>query len=374
MERLIRRSSLADLYEKASSGERLSFQDGVRLYREPDLTAVGYLANLVRERKHGDITYYVRNQHINYTNVCNKFCRFCSFYALPGDPRAYTLSPEEVGEKVRAYLHLPIREIHMVGGVNPKLPYRYYLDLIRIIKEVRPDVHLKAFTMVELYQIAKVAKRPLSEVLLELKAAGLDSLPGGGAEVFSERVHQELFPLKIGAEGWLEIAKTAHQVGLRSNATMLYGHIETPEEKVEHLIRLRALQDETKGFLAYVPLAFDPQHTALDHLPKTTGEADLREIAVARLMLDNFDHIKAFWIMITPEVAQASLWYGANDMDGTVLEYEITHALGTPSNHQALTRQKLVAMITEAGRVPVERDALYRRVDAEGRQGIGADG
>lgn len=362
MERLIRRSSLADLYEKVLAGERLSFEEGVRLYQEPNLTAVGYLANLVRERKHGNIAYYVRNQHLNYTNVCNKFCRFCSFYALPGDPRAYTLSPEEVRKKVLDSLDIPIREIHMVGGVNPKLPYNYYLDLVRVIKEVRPDAHLKAFTMVELYQIAKVAKRPLPEILLELKATGLDSIPGGGAEVFSERVHQELFPLKIGADGWLQMAKAAHQVGLRSNATMLYGHIEAPLEKVEHLIRLRGLQDETKGFLAYIPLAFDPQNTELDHLSPTAGEADLREIAVARLMLDNFDHIKAFWIMITPEVAQASLWYGANDIDGTVVEYEITHALGTPSNNQALTRQQLLEMITEAGREPVERDALYNVV------------
>lgn len=363
MERLICRSSLADLYEKVAGGERLSFEEGVRLYQEPNLTAVGYLANLVRERKHGSIAYYVRNQHLNYTNICNKFCRFCSFYALPGDPRAYTLSPEEVRKKLLEHIDIPIREIHMVGGVNPKLPYGYYLDLLHVIKEVRPGVHIKAFTIVELYQIVKMAKRPLPEVLLELKGAGLDSIPGGGAEVFSERVHQELFPLKLGADGWLGIAKVAHQVGLRSNATMLYGHIEAPEEKVEHLIRLRELQDETKGFLAYIPLAFDPQHTELDHLPPTTGEADLREIAVARLMLDNFDHIKAFWIMITPEVAQVSLWYGADDIDGTVVEYEITHALGVETNKQALSRKRLVDMILEAGREPVERDALYNRVN-----------
>ena len=251
----------------------------------------------------------------------------------------------------------------MVAGINPKLPYSYYLDLLKVVKEVRPKVHIKAFTTIELYQIAKVAKKPLEEVLVELKAAGLDSIPGGGAEVFSERVHQELFPLKLGAEAWLKIAKAAHQVGLRSNATLLYGHIETVEEKVDHLIRLREAQDETKGFLCYIPLAFDPKETELDYLPVTTGEADLREIALARLMLDNFDHIKAFWIMITPQVSQVSLWYGADDIDGTVVEYEITHALGTPSNKQVLSEKQLIEMIVEAGREPVERDALYNRVN-----------
>lgn len=362
MEPLIRGSGLQDLYEKVLEGKRLSFEDGVRLYRSPHLTAVGSLANLVRERKNGHVAYYVRNQHINYTNVCNKFCRFCSFYAVPNDPRAYTLSPEDVRKRLLQYIDIPIREVHMVAGINPKLPYGYYLELLQVIKEVRPKVHIKAFTTIELYQIAKVAKKPLEEVLVELKAAGLDSIPGGGAEVFSERIHQELFPLKLGAEGWLKIAKTAHQVGLRSNATMLYGHIETIEEKVEHLIRLREAQDETGGFLCYIPLAFDPKETELDHLPVTTGEADLREIALARLLLDNFDHIKAFWIMITPQVSQVSLWYGADDIDGTVVEYEITHALGTPSNKQALSEKQLIEMILEAGREPVERDALYNRV------------
>jgi len=363
MEQMLRRSALSDLHEKVLAGERFSFEDGLRLYMSPDLTAVGYLANLTRERKHGNITYYVRNQHVNYTNVCNKFCRFCSFYAVPNDPHAYTLSPEEVRKRLLQYIDTPIREIHMVAGINPKLPYSYYLDLLKVIKEVRPKVHIKAFTTIELYQIAKVAKKPLEEVLVELKTAGLDSIPGGGAEVFSERVHQELFPLKLGAEGWLHVAKTAHRIGLKSNATMLYGHIETVKEKVDHLIRLREAQDETGGFLCYIPLAFDPKETELDHLPVTTGEADLREIAVARLLLDNFDHIKAFWIMITPQVSQISLWYGANDIDGTVVEYEITHALGIQSNKQALSEKQLVEMILEAGREPVERDALYNPVN-----------
>lgn len=251
----------------------------------------------------------------------------------------------------------------MAAGINPKLPYSYYLELLRVVREVRPKVHIKAFTIIELYQITKVAKKPLEEVLVELKAAGLDSIPGGGAEVFSERVHQELFPWKLGAEAWLQIAKVAHGVGFKSNATLLYGHIETVEEKVDHFIRLREAQDETKGFLSYIPLAFDPHNTELGHLPVTTGEADLREIAVSRLMLDNFDHIKAFWIMITPQVSQISLEYGADDIDGTVVEYEITHALGTNSNAQALSEKQLIEMILEAGREPVERDALYNRVN-----------
>lgn len=364
MEAVIARAGLADIYGKVEKGERLSYEDGLRLYRIPDLTAVGALANHVRERMSEDTTYYVRNLHINYTNICNKLCKFCSFYAKPGDPRGYVLAADDIVARLDPYRDQEIREIHMVAGINPKLPYQYYLDLLSAVRSVRPDVQIKAFTMIELAQIARVAKKPLADVLEDLKDAGLACCPGGGAEVFSDRVHEELFRAKLDNEGWFEVAREVHRAGLKSNATMLYGHIETVEEKVKHLLHIRELQDETKGFLCFVPLAFDPASTELEHIPVTTGQQNLREIAIARLLLDNFPHIKAFWIMITPQIAQLALWYGADDIDGTVNHYEITHALGTASHRQVLGHDELLALVSEAGRVPVERDALYNLVDA----------
>ncbi len=368
IERQLRQAGLEGIYAKIREGRRLDGDDGLRLYQTPDLTSVGFLANLARERRSGDRTYYVRNLHLNYTNICNKLCKFCSFYAAPNsaDGRGYVLSPEEAADRVRLYQREPIREIHMVAGINPKLPYPYYLDLLRAVKRARPDAQLKAFTMIELAQIARVARRPLQEIMPELRAAGLEVCPGGGAEVFSERVHEELFRAKLDNQGWFEVARTVHAAGIRSNATMLYGHIETVEEKVRHLLHIRDLQDETGGFMCFVPLAFDPSHTELAHLPPTTGYANLREIAVGRLLLDNFAHVKAFWIMITPAVGQTSLWYGADDLDGTVSHYEITHALGTASHRQALSVQQLVDLIVEARRLPVERDALYNEIAEPG--------
>lgn len=364
MERLILTSELGDIYRKVSAGTRLTLEDGVRLYESPHLAYVGYMANLVRERMHGYTAYYVRNQHINYTNICQKDCSFCSFYAKKGGPEAYLLSPEDIADKVRRYAALPVTEIHMVGGIHPKLPYSYYLDVLAAIKAVRPDVHIKAWTMVELAQIHKVSPfDSLDETLMDLRRAGLDSCPGGGAEVLSERVHQELFGKKIDSSEWLDIARVAHRCGLRTNATMLYGHIETYSERVEHMVRLRDLQDETGGFLTFIPLAMDPKNTELDEIRRESGIDDLRNIAVARLMLDNFPHIKAFWIMITAPVAQTSLWYGADDMDGTVLEYEITHVGVDAKDHsQGLSQDQLVALIEQAGREPVERDTLYNPV------------
>lgn len=367
MEQLIRNSDLADIHEKVVHGERLSRADGARLYESRHLAYVGYLANLVRERRHGHKTYFVANQHINYTNVCQKDCAFCSFYAKKGGPNAYVLSPQEIADRTLRYRDERITEIHMVGGIHPRLPYEYYTDSLRALKAARPDAHIKAWTMVELAQIHKVSPfETLEETLHDLMAAGLGSCPGGGAEILADRVHHELFGKKLDASEWLDVARVAHQCGLRSNATMLYGHIETCEERVEHMVRLRELQDETGGFLTFIPLAMDPKGTRLSHINRASGVDDLRNIAVARLMLDNFDHIKAFWIMITPQVAQASLWYGADDMDGTVLEYEITHVGVDMEDHrQALTRARMVDLITEAGREPIERDTLYNRVAAD---------
>jgi len=357
----LEQAGLGPIHHKVVEGQRLSADEGLQLYACDQLPALGYLANIVRQRFHGDCTYFVRNQHINYTNVCNKFCRFCSFYVKAKDERGYVLSPEQVADRVRQHLHAPITEIHMVGGVNPKLPYSYYLDILRAVKEARPSARLKAFTMIEVAQIQRIAKKPLEEVFADLRAAGLESLPGGGAEVFSDRVQGDLFWTKSDSEEWLRIAAAAHRAGLPSNATMLYGHIENTEEKVYHLCRLREVQDETGGFLAYIPLSFHPERTELEHLPGPSGCLDLKELAVARLMLDNFAHVKTFWIMNTIEVSQVALWYGANDLDGTIMDYEITRK-NFKATQQRLTHQELMDRIVEAGRVPVERDSLYNVV------------
>ena len=358
---LIGRAGLADIHDKVLAGQRLSLDDGLRLYACDELPILGYLANIVRERKSGDTAYYVRNQHINYTNICNKLCKFCSFYVKPKDERGYVLTPEQVAARVAEYDQAPITEIHMVGGVNPKLPYQYYLDVLRAMKQARPAAHLKAFTMIEIAQIQRIAQKPLEEIFADMKAAGLESLPGGGAEVFSDRVQGDLFWTKADSEEWLEIAQTAHRAGLPSNATMLYGHIENTEEKVYHLVRLREVQDETGGFLCYIPLSFHPERTELEDLPGPTGCLDLKEIAVGRLMLDNFPHVKTFWIMNTIEISQTALWYGADDIDGTVMDYEITRKSFTETQ-QRLTQAELLQRIVEAGRQPLERDSLYNIV------------
>lgn len=365
-------AELMPLYEKVVRGERLSFEEGVLLYRTPNLTGVGYLANIPRERLHDNRAYYIRNQHINYTNICNKFCKFCSFYAKKSGPSPYTLSLEEVRQRLRAHYHIPITEVHMVGGVNPRLPYQYYLDLVRTVIEERPGVHVKAFTAVEWEEIARIAKKPLGEVLEEMKAAGLGSVPGGGIEVLSDRVHAELFPKKIDGKRWIEIARAIAHAGLKQYATLLYGMGETIEERVEHFVQLRELQDETGHFLAMTPLAFHPEGTELEHLPHTSGYDDLRNIAVARLMLDNFSHIKSFWIMNTTAVTQVALWYGADDVDGTIHEYEIIYQDDAPGiKQQVTTRKQLIRLIQEAGREPVERDSLYQivRRSEDGRTG-----
>lgn len=364
MQRAIQAAGLEDIHARVLAGERLSFDDGMRLYAAPQLNVVGHLANIVREKKNGNVAYWVRNQHVNYTNICNKGCLFCSFYAKPkDDPRAYVMTPEQAAQKVSNYLDAPISEIHVVGGVNPKLPYSYYLELLRAIKAARPKAHIKAFTMVEIDQIVRAAKKSPEEVFEDLKAAGLDALPGGGAEVMSERVHEDLFAAKPNAARWLELARAAHSCGLKTNATILYGHVEQTPEKVEHFMRLREVQDESLastrgGFLTMIPLSWHPEKTALEHIAPPTGVEDLREIAVARLMLDNFPHIKTFWIMNSAAVSQCALWYGADDVDGTIMEYEIVRD-PSQDRKQVLTSRALVEMILEAGREPLERDPLY---------------
>ncbi len=363
VERLLedaRRNDLGDIAEKVLAHQRLDRADCIRLYATPALYTLGALANHVRETLHGDLTYFNVNQHINYTNYCNKFCKFCSFDRLPGQKGAYQMSPDEVAEKVTEQLDQPVTEVHMVAGVWPKIPYEYYLDILRAAKRARPDIHVKAFTMVELDQIAKSAKRPLEEVLPELIEAGLDSCPGGGAEVFSERIQAEGYHLKISGEQWLETARKVHEAGLRSNCTMLHGHIETAEEKIDHLDRLRLLQDKTGGFQTYIPLSFHPDNNDWGQLSKgPTALDELREMAVARLMLDNIPHIKAYWILMELGIAQACLTFGADDIDGTVVEEKIYHDAGA-TTPQVTQRGELVQAIRDAGRIPVERDTLYQ--------------
>jgi aminodeoxyfutalosine synthase len=363
--------ALARVTEKVLAGERLDASDGLILYATSDLTGLGALAHHARTARHGRTAYFVRNQHVNYTNVCNKGCRFCSFYAKAGPASspdrpgaaAYVLTPDQVQAALVRYADAPITEVHMVGGIHPGLPYAYYLDILSAVRASRPDVHIKAFTAVELRQISEVAGKPLSVVLAELRHAGLSSIPGGGAEVLCDRVHDALYPAKLTPDEWIETSRAIGQAGLPQYATMLHGHIETADERIEHLERLRDLQDETGHFLAFTPLSFRPEGTDLANLPGPTALDDLRAIAVARLMLDNIPHIKTFWVMITEPVAQIGLLYGADDMDGTVEEYRITYAEGRPGDvRQALRPEAMVRLIAEAGLVAVERDGTYGAV------------
>jgi len=353
---------LEPIAAKVLAGERLSFEDGLVLYRSTDVLAVGWLANYVREKLHGDVTYFNVNRHINYTNVCVANCRLCAFGRKKGDPAGYTMTLEDAWTAAVSGYSEAVTEFHIVGGLHPDLPFQYYLDLVRGLKERFPKVHIKAFTMVEINFLARIAKLPVAETLRQLREAGVDSMPGGGAEIFDDRVRSVICDHKIDGQEWLDTARLAHQMGFKSNATMLYGHVENDEDRVDHLLKLRALQDETGGFQAFIGLAFHPENTALDHLPPTTGLGDLRQIAVARLLLDNFPHIKAYWQMLTPKIAQIALRFGADDMDGTVVEEKIYHDAGA-TTPQGMTRQDICRLITEAGRVPVERDTLYHAVE-----------
>jgi aminodeoxyfutalosine synthase len=346
---------------KVFAQERLSLDDAVTLYRSPDILAMGWLANQVRERLHGDVTYFNVNRHINPTNVCVAACRLCAFGRKKDAPGAYTMALEEAFETAASGYSEAVTEFHIVGGLHPDLPFQYYLDLISGLKARFPQVHLKALTMVEIAFLSKRAKLSISETLLALKQAGLDSLPGGGAEIFNERVRRVICDHKIDGDQWLETARTAHNMGLKSNATMLYGHIENEEDRADHLIRLRALQDETLGFQTFIPLAFHPANTPLQHLFTTTGMLDLKQIAIGRLVLDNFPHIKAYWQMLSPKIAQIALRFGADDIDGTVIEEKIYHDAGA-TTPQGLVRKELERLIREAGREPVERDTMYRPV------------
>ena len=358
---------LPRIRDKVRDGEQLSLEDGVALFEHPNLLELGLLANEVRERLHGDRTYFNRNLHINATNVCEASCRFCSFARLEeGKPGAYTMSHAEAWGKLQARLdaHDPITEIHIVNGLHPGLGFDYYTELLAGLKRLQPSIHLKAFTAVELHYYAKKYGMTYAEVLTKLREAGMDSIPGGGAEIFAPRVRKKICDDKCTADEWLEVHRTAHQLGLRSNCTMLYGTIETLEERVDHMLRLRALQAETGGFQTFIPLAFHPDNNALMKLPGPTGVEDLRTYAVARLVLDNIPHLKAYWIMLGVKTAQSALWFGADDLDGTVQEEKIYHMAGAETP-QAMSPNEIVRIIQNAGRTPVERDTLYN-VIAEG--------
>ncbi len=353
---------LKPILDKVNSGERLSFDDGIALYRTSDLLALGYLANQVRERLHGNVTFFNVNRHINPTDVCVASCRLCAFGKKARDPKAYTMSLDQVWETAGKGWSESATEFHIVGGLHPELTLDWYCEMLRGLKQRYPQVHLKAFTMVEVAYLARRTKISIRETLERLRDAGMDSMPGGGAEIFCERVRRIICDHKIDGNEWIEVARTAHQLGIHSNCTMLYGHIENEEDRVDHLMRLRALQDETGGFVAFIPLAFHPANTPLEHIPATTGFADLKNIAVARLMLDNIPHIKAYWIMMTPRIAQVAQRFGSDDLDGTVVEEKIYHDAGATTS-QSLRRSELLRLIREAGREPVERDTLYRPVE-----------
>jgi aminodeoxyfutalosine synthase len=357
-------ANLLDISNKLDEGVRLTLDDGVRLFESPDVLAVAWLANRDRERRHGAKTFYNHNIRLEATNVCVASCLFCSFARLkPGDPGAYTMGLEQVWDKLRQRVHQPLTEVHIVNGLHPDLPFDYYTEMLRGLKRIRPDVHLKCFTAVEIAFFADLYGMTDERVLRELMAAGLDSLPGGGAEIFAERVRRKIANDKCGTDRYLAIHRTAHQLGVRSNVTMLYGHIESAAERVDHMIRSRELQDETGGFQAFIPLAFHPDNNQMRKLPGPSAVDTLRVHAVARLMCDNIAHIKAFWIATGVEVAQTALWFGVDDLDGTVQEEKIYHMAGARTP-EAMTPRALERLIRGAGRVPVERDTFYNPVSS----------
>lgn len=367
--------------ELVRSGQPLAFDDALHLYQSPDIHTLGALANAVRERLHGRVAYYNINRHVNYTNYCVLRCKFCSFYRplpkdggerelnLVHDDGGYELSVDEIVSRAKHAYARGATEVHIVGGLHPRLPFDYYIDLCAAIRDACPHMHIKAFTAIEIIHFTRIARPRLTirEVLIRLREAGLGSLPGGGAEIFDDRVHDEAFRAKVGEAEWFEVHRTAHELGIFTNATILYGHVETPAERIRHLTKLRehqteSLRERAAHFNCVIPLSFIPTDSALADLPGPDGLTDLRTLAISRLLCPNIPHIKAFWIMQTPKLAQVALDWGVNDLDGTVVYYDITKREGNGTTHQELSVDKLKRLIVEAGCVPVERDTLYRRV------------
>jgi aminodeoxyfutalosine synthase len=357
-------SELIAIRGKVQAGERLSFADGIFLYDQADIFSLGELANLVRERKNGNFAYFNVNTHLNPTNVCVYRCTFCAFRADLKSPKGYVMTDEQILERAAEASRRGATEVHIVGGLHHQLPYEWYLNVVRIIHDAHPELHLKAYTAVEWDWFERMTGRPTRDILAEFKEAGLGSLPGGGAEIFHPEVRDRICEHKADADCWVRIHREAHELGFRSNATMLYGHIEETRHRIDHLCRLRDLQDETGGFQTFIPLAFHPDNTNLAHIPKASGLMDLRTMAVSRLMLDNFPHIKAYWVMLGIKTAQVALSFGADDIDGTVVHEKIYHDAGSDSPEE-ITVAELLRLIEEAGRIPVERDTLYREVVRE---------
>ncbi|MBF0302070.1 MAG: aminofutalosine synthase MqnE [Desulfamplus sp.] len=375
---------LEKIYDKVEKRTRLSKEDGLLLFETLDLNGVGMLADRVRQRLHGKKAFYIYNQHINYTNICKNRCLFCAYAVDKDDSTAYSWDIKEIEKRIMERIDEPVNELHIVGGLNPDLPFSYFTDLLKTVKRLRPNAKIKAFTCVEIDYLSNLSGLSINETIAVLKEAGLDMMPGGGAEVMNERVRKRLFPRKMGKDRWLEIMEAVHRAGLPSNATILYGHIETIEERVDHLIALRELQDKTcgvetnkegevgrnsksdkiGGFSAFIPLAFHSTNTKLSHIPPTTAVDDLKMVAISRLMLDNFPHIKAYWVMIGEKLAQVALNYGADDLDGTIIEERITHTAGAKSA-KGLTRQLMEDIIISAGFIPVERDSFYGEIHAK---------
>jgi aminodeoxyfutalosine synthase len=358
---MLRDPRLLAIAEKMLTSERLGFDDGMAVLATDDVPGAGLLADAVRTSRHGDHTYFVFNRQINPTNYCVLDCCFCDYAKRPKDPTGYEMSLDEVA----AHAEGGVSEVHVVGGLHPKWKYEHYLDIVRRIRTDHPGVQIKAYTAVEIDFFTRLARKSVEEVFTDLRQAGLDSLPGGGAEVFSERVRRHLFPQKIGHERWLEIHRIAHRMGIRSNCTLLYGHIESYEERVDHVLKLRGLEDEAPGFFAFIPLAFQPGTTGIRTRQAPPLE-DLRTIAMSRLLFDNVPHVKSYWVMLGEQTASIGLNFGASDLDGTIGVERIAHA-ALASSPLGLARARLLELIREAGRIPVERDALYRVVRVYGR-------
>jgi aminodeoxyfutalosine synthase len=352
--------SLQGIRDKVTAGERVSEEDALALFRSRDIHAVGEIADFVNRRRNGDRVYFIVNRHINPTNICVNRCRFCAFSKGKEDPLAYTMTMDEILVRAEEARSQNATELHIVGGLHPDLPFDFYLRMLTTLRERFPEMHIQAFTAVEIDYFSRITGLSLGEVIRRLKEVGLGSLPGGGAEIFAPEIRDLICSEKISGDRWLEIMEEVHGAGLRSNATMLYGHMETLESRVDHMRRLRELQDRTGGFQSFIPLAFHPKNTEIAK-GYTTGLEDLLSLAVGRIFLDNFRHVKSFWIMVGPKVAQVSLHFGVNDIDGTVVEEKITHAAGARTG-QEMTVPELVTMIRQAGRIPVERDTLYNVV------------
>jgi aminodeoxyfutalosine synthase len=368
-------SALLPIADKLATGEALSYDDGVALYMSRDVHGIGRLADGVRESLHGNRAFYNRNRHINYTNVCALSCKFCSFYRKRGEEGAYEMPVEQVVATAQKAAEAGATEVHIVGGLHPWLKFDYYLQMLAGIRQACPRLHIKAFTAIEIIHFSRIAHLSVGEVLSALRDAGLGSMPGGGAEIFDDRVHDEAFKGKVRADKWFEVHRTAHGLGIFTNATMLYGHVERPEERITHLIKLRELQAESLAggaafFNCMIPLSFIPENSELGALPGPTGLTDLKTLAISRLMLSNIAHIKAFWIMQGIGLSQVSLSWGVDDLDGTVVWYDITKREGHGSTHQEMHVNDIRRLIREAGREPVERDTIYRPIETAAAVGV----